>query len=95
MAQGLFHGAIAASGSSLAAWGTTDNPMRGSLAVAELSNCFDPATEDPQRPEIIDKIAKCMRTVPFKTLVEALQTFQVSSHYPIYFLTWHATTRQT
>ncbi|ODM98421.1 Carboxylesterase 4A [Orchesella cincta] len=74
MATGKFQGAIAGSGSALAAWGTTESHMPGSLAIAALSGCFN-ATATPL-PNIT-AIEECMRiNATAADLVAALYIYQ-------------------
>lgn len=78
LAKGMFHGAIASSGSALAAWGTTADPLKGSLKIAELSNCYDPAAGGTINKTII---IDCMQKAEPTALVNALYTFQVSTAF--------------
>ncbi|CAL8069287.1 unnamed protein product [Orchesella dallaii] len=75
LSRGLFQGAIANSGTALAAWGTTENSMQGSLAIAELSGCYNSSSTMPIDTAVI---AECMRTTATTTtLVTALYTYQL------------------
>ncbi len=72
LAEGLFHRAIAASGSALNTWGTSSNPIPDSLKIAQLSGCHDGSVNAS-----LDLIGYCMRQVDPNTLVNALYEFQV------------------
>lgn len=77
-ARGLFQGAIGASGTALAAWGTSVNPVNDSLRIAEMSNCYNGTGEYLTYEKMIETVASCMRNVPYQTLVSNLMNFQVN-----------------
>ncbi|XP_037075338.1 carboxylesterase 1C-like [Pollicipes pollicipes] len=63
---GLFHQAIAESGSALADWAYNDNPLLTSEQMADRINCtFRP----------FDQLLQCMRNVPAKDLVQLTDDF--------------------
>ncbi len=75
MAQGLFHKAIAASGSALNAWGTSINPIPGTLEISSRIGCYDPVLSPV--PDFAD-ISDCMRRVDNASIfVSTLLQYQV------------------
>jgi len=74
MAKGLFHRAIAHSGSALNAWGTTNDPMTSSAKVATRAGCYDPNASPVMNKT---EVARCMRAVDITALVPALYNYQV------------------
>lgn len=75
MAQGLFHRAIAASGSALNSWGTTTDSakvLKGALDVSQRAGCYD-GVSNPN----LSAIGQCMRTAPALSLVNILFEYQV------------------
>lgn len=75
LAKGLFHRAIAASGSALNNWGTVQNNLQDSLKMTELLGCYN-STVNPI-PNM-DEITTCMENVPYQDLVDGLLKYQVS-----------------
>ncbi len=74
MAQGLFHKAIAASGSALNAWGTSIDPIPGALDVAARVDCYDFVDQNPD----LTQIGACMRALTNASyFVQALMDYQV------------------
>lgn len=70
----LFHKAIAASGSALHEWGTTVDPMEGSIRVSELVGCYN--SSETELPDFDDMIA-CMKNASTADLIDALYDYQV------------------
>ncbi|XP_021948721.1 carboxylesterase 4A [Folsomia candida] len=74
LAKGLFHRAIAASGSALNNWGTVQNNLQDSLKMTELLGCYN-STVNPI-PNM-DEITTCMENVPYQDLVDGLLKYQM------------------
>ena len=72
--KGLFHRAIAMSGSAMLEWGTITNSeaKMSSLELAETVGCYDGTGN-------MDGVAACMRGKPARDLVKALEAYQVST----------------
>lgn len=68
--QGLFHGAIAQSGSALCDWAIERNPLRFAQDVAETLGC-------PPNPST--KLVECLRTMSSSALLRAQSKFKVRS----------------
>lgn len=76
---GLFHRAIAMSGTVLNEWGTTtsDKAERASLKIAEIVGCYTPSpTENPNLEEIV----LCMQGADVKVMVAAIDKYQMDEH---------------
>lgn len=58
MAQGLFHKAIAASGSALNTWGITNDPVKVALNISTRLGCYDGSS-----PPNLNEIGECMQLV--------------------------------
>ena len=71
--KGLFHRAIAMSGSAMLEWGTITNyeAKISSLELAKTVGCYDGSGNT-------DGVANCLRGKPASELVKALDAYQVS-----------------
>ncbi|XP_021965783.2 carboxylesterase 4A [Folsomia candida] len=76
MAQGLFHRAIAASGTALNIWRTGTNSadvIKGALAVSQRAGCYDGLSAPDS-----GSIGRCMQSVPGLLLVTILDEYQLA-----------------
>lgn len=72
LSRGLFHRAIAASGSALDVWATSQRPFEAALTVAALSQCYFMGS-----PINKTEIYTCLANAPQQTLINAQRFFQV------------------
>jgi len=84
LSRGLFHRAIAMSGTALNAWATTQNPIPSGLRIASYCNCYNSTLFQTTSPSNMDRIMQCMKKAPVKLILQAQGRFQVSIIPAIY-----------
>lgn len=73
LSKGLFHRAIASSGSAIDIWATSANPLSASLQVAVYAGCLNPENTSPNKTQVMT----CMLNKTLSELILAQNTFQV------------------